>query len=365
MTSSSGESASTINAAKNSSNDQSAVDKSVAEGSSSDQSEKSASAGDKAATYSSEDLSAEYAAQAKSDYSPVPVNLQNLLDAGAHFGHQIRRWNPKMMPYIFGERNGVHIINLDLTLDYWARAIKFIEDLANRGGNILFVGTKLQARDIVKEAAQRAGAYSVTQRWLGGTLSNFETIKRSISRMKKLEELLKEAQNEDSKIKLNKKERLSISRDLTKLEANLGGIRDMKRLPDALFIVDIAKESIAVAEARNLQIPVVALVDTNVNPTLVDFPIPSNDDAARTLRLFVDGVADAFAEGRASFLARGARDENKGNQKSESDSVVPSANKKGGSRKSSGPAGKEASTKEDSSSEKDKQESIETPAAAN
>jgi len=294
-------------------------------------------------------------------YSATPVTMQNLLDAGAHFGHQVQRWNPKMMPYIFGERNGVHIINLDLTLDYWSRARKFVEDLGNRGGNILFVGTKLQARDIVKQAALRTGAFSVTQRWLGGTLSNFETIKRSISRMRKLEELLKEAADEDSKVKLNKKERLSISRDLTKLEANLGGIREMRRLPDALFIVDVAKESIAVSEARNLQIPVIALVDTNVNPTLVDFPIPSNDDAARTLRLLVDGIADAFAKGRAAYNSRGANDGAESTDNGSSDAVVPRAskNKKGNLKELAGKAGDQSE-----GSKEEESKSVQTPAAA-
>lgn len=238
------------------------------------------------------------------DREPVEVNLHTLLEAGAHFGHQARRWNPKMLPYIYGVRNGVHILNLDITLERWARAEKMIEDLGNRGGSLLLVGTKPQARDVVRAAAARSGAHCVTQRWLGGTLSNFQTIKRSIARMRKMEDLIEQSLNPDSKVKINKKERLSISRDLEKLQNNLGGIRDMKGTPQAIFVVDVNKESIAVAEARNLHIPVFGLVDTNVDPSLVDYPIPSNDDAHRTIRLFVDAVADAFARGRESYQSR-------------------------------------------------------------
>ncbi len=258
-----------------------------------------------AVTYSSE-------TKTKSDYKPVKVDLKSLLQAGAHFGHQVQRWNPKMLPFIYGERNGVHIINLDKTLERWEKAEKCLRDIGNRGGTILFVGTKQQAKKIVKGASERCSSFSVTHRWLGGTLSNFETIKRSIARMKKLEELLAEAESEDSKVKFKKKEKLSISRDLQKLEANLGGIRHMRRIPDALFIVDINKEDIAVAEARKLHIPVIALVDTNVDPNTVDFPIPSNDDSSKTLQLFINAAADAYASGRESFLMR-APDEQSGN----------------------------------------------------
>ena len=182
-----------------------------------------------------------------------PINLQTLLRAGAHFGHQSHRWNPKMLKYIFGEKNGTHILNLDITLELWKQAEKFLEDVANRGGNILFVGTKPQAREIVKSAAERVAGFSVTQRWLGGTLSNFETIKRSIGRMKKLEDLLLKAEEEGSTVRLNKKERLGIRRELEKLESNLGGIRNMKHIPDVLFVIDVQREAIAVREARKLQ----------------------------------------------------------------------------------------------------------------
>lgn len=239
---------------------------------------------------------------------PVSVNLRTLLEAGAHYGHQCQRWNPKMTRYIYGERNNVHIINLDQTLQLWERARKYVLDIASQGGSVLFVGTKNQAREVVRQEAERCKAYSVTTRWLGGTLSNFETIKRSIDRMKKLEELLEKARAQDSEIKLNKKEQLGITRELEKLNANLGGIRNMRKHPDLIFVVDINKESIAVAEARKLRIPVIALVDTNTDPQVVDFPIPSNDDAFRVISLFCAAIADAVIEGHQSYEARRARE---------------------------------------------------------
>lgn len=234
----------------------------------------------------------------------TPVTIKNLIDAGAHYGHQTQRWNPKMLPNIYGARNGVHIINLDITMKRWEIARKYILDRVSLGGNVLFVGTKQQAKDIVKEEAARCGAYYISSRWLGGCLSNFQTIKNSIERMRKLEGLLTEASQENTKLKITKKERLDISRQVEKLEANLGGIRNMKKTPDVIFIVDVVKESIAIAEANRLHIPVVALVDTNADPAAVAFPIPSNDDAARTIRLFCAAVADAIIEGRALQAAR-------------------------------------------------------------
>lgn len=234
----------------------------------------------------------------------TPVTIRTLMDAGAHYGHQTQRWNPKMLPYIFGARNGVHIINLDITMRKWEIARKYILDRVALGGNVLFVGTKQQAKEIVKEEATRCGAFYIASRWLGGCLSNFQTIKKSIERMRKMESLLVDAVNESSKIKLNKKERLDITRQLEKLEANLGGIRNMKKVPDVIFVVDVVKEEIAIAEATRLHIPVVALVDTNADPGQVAFPIPSNDDATRTLRLFVSAVADAVIEGRGIYQAR-------------------------------------------------------------
>lgn len=238
---------------------------------------------------------------------PVDVSVRSLMEAGAHFGHQTPRWNPKMLPFIYGERNGVHIINLDSTLKQWKRARDYIVGTVGRGGSVLFVGTKLQARQVIETEARRCGSLYVTTRWLGGTLSNYQTIRRSFERMRKLEDLLVKASNPESGVKLKKKERLSIARELTKLNAGLGGIRAMKKVPDLIFVVDILKEQIAVSEANGLRIPIVALVDTNVDPAAIDFPVPSNDDASKTINLFVCAVADAVLEGRAEFEARQAR----------------------------------------------------------
>ena len=237
------------------------------------------------------------------------VTVHSLIEVGAHFGHQTERWNPKMMKYIFAEKNGVHIINLDKTLEAWAKASKFIYETVARGGNILFVGTKVQAREPVKEEAARCGGHHVTSRWLGGTLTNFQTIRNSLNRMAKLEELLAAAENPASGVKLRKKERLTISRQLEKLEANLGGIRSMKSAPDVMFVIDLNKEDIAIREAQRLNIPVVALTDTNVDPGSVAFPIPANDDSSRTLRLFLSAIADIVLAGRKAYQSRSGRGE--------------------------------------------------------
>ncbi len=234
----------------------------------------------------------------------TPVTIKTLIEAGAHFGHQTQRWNPKMLPNIYGARNGVHIINLDITMKRWEIARKYIVDRVSMGGNVLFVGTKQQAKDIVKEEATRAGAFYISSRWLGGCLSNFQTMKKSIERMRKLEKLLEDAASENTKVRLNKKERLDISRQVEKLEANLGGIRNMRKTPDLIFIVDVVKESIAIAEAKRLHIPVIGLVDTNADPGSIAFPIPSNDDATKSIRLFCGAVSDAIIEGRAIQQSR-------------------------------------------------------------
>lgn len=270
------------------------------------------------------------AAQALSNEPAEQVTIKTLLDAGAHFGHQTERWNPKMMPYIYGARNNVHIINLDLTLKLWERARKFAADIVSRGGNILFVGTKQQARDIVKAEAERCGAFHVTTRWLGGTLSNFQTIRNSLERMKKMEQLLMQAEDPTSGVKISKKEKLNISRQLAKLEGSLGGIRQMRRVPDVVFVVDINKEEIAVAESRKLKIPVMALVDTNVNPESIDFPIPSNDDAVRAIKLFTASLADAILQARAEFEARKAKDDKDQGGKSSSRGAAEAAAPKNG-----------------------------------
>ena len=190
----------------------------------------------------------------------TPINVRTLMDAGSHYGHQTQRWNPKMTPFIYGARNGVHIINLDATVRRWEVARKFIVDKVAVGGHVLMVGTKLQAREIIKEQAARCGAYHVSTRWLGGCLSNFQTMKNSIERMRKMESLLAEAALENSKVRLLKKERLDMSRQVEKLDANLGGIRHMKKVPDIIFIVDLVKEQIAISEANRLHIPVIALL---------------------------------------------------------------------------------------------------------
>ncbi len=224
------------------------------------------------------------------------ITMKQLLEAGVHFGHQTSRWNPKMKPYIFGARNGIHIIDLQQTVAMFKDVIGFVADLAARGGNVLFVGTKKQAKDAIKEEAERCGMFYVHNRWLGGTLTNFTTIRQSIERLRKLEEL-----ENDPKVgeALKKKEMLDLKREKQKLEQALGGIKGMKKLPEAVFIVDPEQESIAVQEARKLGIPVVAVIDTNCDPDLVDYKIPGNDDAIRAIRLFCAAIAGAVNEGKA------------------------------------------------------------------
>ncbi|HPR63477.1 MAG TPA: 30S ribosomal protein S2 [Thermoanaerobaculia bacterium] len=220
--------------------------------------------------------------------------MKNLLEAGVHFGHQTRRWNPKMRPYIFGKRNGIYIIDLQKTLALFQQAAAFIREIVAEGGKILFVGTKRQAQEAVAEEAERCGMYYVNNRWLGGTLTNFKTIRRSIDRYKELDKIL---QDEETLRHYTKKERIGLDREKKKLEKNLKGIRDMEELPDALFIIDPEKERIAVLEARKLGIPVIAVVDTNCDPELVDVVIPGNDDAIRAIRLFVGAMATSVLDG--------------------------------------------------------------------
>jgi len=223
------------------------------------------------------------------------VTMKQLLEAGVHFGHQTSRWNPKMKPYIFGARNGIYIIDLQQTVKMFKDAYGFVRDLSAQGGSILFVGTKKQAQDAIREEAERCGMFYVTNRWLGGMLTNFQTIKQSIERLRKLDETLESAAMLEA---LTKKEAITIRRERDKLMASLGGIRNMKKLPDALFIVDPKKEEIAVSEANKLGIPVVAAVDTNCDPDVIDYKIPGNDDAIRAIRLFCTAIADAVIEGR-------------------------------------------------------------------
>ncbi|MCZ8318030.1 MAG: 30S ribosomal protein S2 [Lysobacteraceae bacterium] len=224
------------------------------------------------------------------------VTMRQMLEAGVHFGHQTRYWNPKMGPYIFGARGKIHIINLEKTLPLFTDAMNFISGIAQKRGTILFVGTKRSARESIKEEAIRCGMPYMSQRWLGGTLTNFRTLKGSISRLKELEA----AETDGTFERLVKHEVLSLRRERDKLEASLGGIKGMNRLPDALFVIDIGHEEIAVQEAKKLGIPVVAVVDSNYDPNLVDYAIPGNDDAIRAVQLYTRAVADAVLEGKAA-----------------------------------------------------------------
>ena len=227
------------------------------------------------------------------------ISIKQLLEAGVHFGHQTRRWNPKMKPYIFGQRNGIHIVDLQTTLRLFREAVEFLTDVSSRGKTILFVGTKRQAQESISEEAQRCGMYYVNNRWLGGLLTNFVTVRNSIKRYKDLEEKRADGFYD----KLSKKEVARLERERKKLEKNLRGIRDMDRLPDALFVVDSNRESIAVQEATKLNIPIIAVVDTNGDPDHVDYVIPGNDDALRAVKLFSSTAADAVLAGRGLFEA--------------------------------------------------------------
>jgi small subunit ribosomal protein S2 len=222
--------------------------------------------------------------------------MKELLEAGVHFGHQVRRWNPKMKEYIFGERNGIYIIDLQKTQKMFRDALQFVTNLVaeDRGKTVLFVGTKRQAQDAIREESERAGQFYINQRWLGGLLTNFQTVQKSVKRLKDLE-----AMHEDGRYeKMTKKERIKLDRERESLNKNLSGIKSMTRLPDAVFIIDVRKEEIAVAEANRLGIPVVAVVDTNCSPEGIDYVIPGNDDALRAVRLFASRIADAVLEGQ-------------------------------------------------------------------
>ena len=226
----------------------------------------------------------------------VSVTMKELLEAGVHFGHQVRRWNPKMKEYIFGERNGIYIIDLQKTQRMFRDAISFVTNLIaeDRGKTVLFVGTKRQAQDAIREESERCGMFYVNQRWLGGLLTNFQTVQKSIKRLKDLEAMQTDGRYE----KLTKKERIKLDRERESLNKNLSGIKSMNRLPDAVFIIDVRKEEIAVAEASRLGIPIVAVVDTNCSPEGIDYVIPGNDDALRAVRLFASRISEAILEGQ-------------------------------------------------------------------
>jgi small subunit ribosomal protein S2 len=239
------------------------------------------------------------------EFIMTQVTMRQMLEAGVHFGHQTRYWNPKMGPFIFGARGKIHIINLEKTLPLFQDAMNFVSSLAAKRGTILFVGTKRSARESVKEEAERCGMPYMSMRWLGGTLTNFRTVKQSVGRLKELEA----AETDGTFEKMVKHEVLGLRREREKLLASLGGIKEMNRLPDALFVIDIGHENIAVQEAKKLGIPVIAVVDTNYDPSLVDYPIPGNDDAIRAVQLYVRAAADSVLEGKASQPQMGNRDD--------------------------------------------------------
>ncbi|MBV8237635.1 MAG: 30S ribosomal protein S2 [Sphingomonas sp.] len=234
--------------------------------------------------------------------APV-VTMQQLIETGAHFGHQTHRWNPKMKPYIFGDRNGVHIIDLSQTVPLFARALEFVSSTVASGGKVLFVGTKRQAQEAIADGARRSGQHFVNHRWLGGMLTNWKTISNSIKRLKGLEEQLS-----GNAAGLTKKEVLQLTRERDKLELSLGGIRDMGGIPDVMFVIDANKEELAIKEANTLGIPVVAILDSNVSPDGIAFPVPANDDASRAIRLYCEAVAIAATRGNQEQQRRGGAD---------------------------------------------------------
>ena len=235
----------------------------------------------------------------------MAVTMRQMLEAGVHFGHQTRFWDPKMAQYIYGHRNKIHIINLEKTLVMYQDAMKYVRQLSTNKGVILFVGTKRQARDIVREEAARCGSPYVDQRWLGGMLTNFKTIKQSIKRLKDMETMTQDGTFE----KLNKKQALDITRELEKLNRSLGGIKDMNGIPEAMFVIDVGYQKGALTEATKLGIPIVGVVDTNHSPEKVDYVIPGNDDSSQAIRLYARGVADAILEGRSQIVHETAKNE--------------------------------------------------------
>lgn len=263
------------------------------------------------------------------------VTMRQMLEAGVHFGHQTRYWNPKMGQYIFGERNKIHIINLEKTLPLFNDAMNFVSKVASKNGKVLFVGTKRAAQNTVKEQAERAGQPYVNHRWLGGMLTNYQTVKQSIKRLTELEEMFKDGSAE----RLNKKEQLNLQREIEKLDKTLGGIKDMGRLPDAIFVLDVGYENIAVNEAVKLGIPVIAVVDTNNKTDGVDYVIPGNDDAIKAIQLYATAAADAVIEGKGSVTTAAAA--------AEGDDFVEVAEEKKPAAKKKASKKKAAAKKED------------------
>ncbi len=279
------------------------------------------------------------------------VTMRQMLEAGVHFGHQTRYWNPKMGPFIFGARGKIHIINLEKTMPLFNDAMNFISAIAQKRGTILFVGTKRSARESVKEEATRCGMPYMSMRWLGGTLTNFRTVKASVARLKELEA------NETNGVfeKMVKHEVLGLRRERDKLEASLGGIKDMNRLPDALFVIDIGHENIAVQEAKKLGIPVIAVVDTNYDPNLVVYAIPGNDDAIRAVQLYVRAAADGVLEGKAAAPQMAARDDEFVELDAEGNPMAKE-DKKGAPRRAPAPAKKGAPRRDGAAPRADKRD---------
>jgi small subunit ribosomal protein S2 len=263
------------------------------------------------------------------------ITMRQLLEAGVHFGHQTKRWNPKMKPYIFGARNGIYIVDLQKTVRLAREAFRFVSDVCAKGGSVLFVGTKKQAQDAVIEESTRSGQFHVTNRWLGGTLTNFKTIKSGIDRLKTLEKMSTDGTFE----KLPKKEVAVLQNEMDKLKKNLGGIQDMSRLPGCLFVIDPKKEHIAIHEATRLGIPIVGLVDTNCDPEGIEYVIPGNDDAIRSIRLFCGKIADAAIEGKARYQAHHADDPQQGAEGQEGGEDRDAASERRGRRNDRGGRG--------------------------
>ena len=269
--------------------------------------------------------------QLKNDF---PLPLRSLLDAGVHFGHQTKRWNPKMRPFIYGARNGIHIIDLDQTARLFQRAFNFVTEVVSRGGSILMVGTKRQAQEICQEEATRSGSYYVINRWLGGTLTNFRTIKQGLDRMRQLERM----KEDGTYLQLPKKEVSRLEKERERFEKYVGGLKLMTSLPSAVFIIDPAMEQIAVSEAKKLGIPIIAITDTNCDPDVVDYVIPGNDDAIRSIKLITSRIADSVLEGAQRRKDAGNRDERGGGGERGQQADVYQQRSRGGERPAPAPA---------------------------